>query len=171
MPGVLEMTRIRRWGQADQMVEASRLSTLILGVRVASVYRNTDQTINASTMTAISFSHEHIDTADMWSSAAPTRLVVPEDGVYIALGGWSMKDSATDNKRMIILFRIDGTTYRGGGEQSPAGTSLTLVSGHMPPIWLTAGQYVEVIAYHEQAAARTLWGGSSYNWGVLYKLV
>ena len=165
------MSRIRRWGQADQLVEASRLSSLILGVKVVSVYRNTDQTINASTVTAISFSHEHIDTANMWSSGAATRLIVPEDGIYIALGGWGIKDSATDNKRMAVLFRIDGATYRGGGEGSPANTTQAVVAGNMPALPLTAGQYVEVMAYHEQAAARTLWGGAIYNWGVLYKLV
>jgi hypothetical protein len=138
------------------------------------VYRASDQTIAHNTITPISWSHESHDDGGCWDIGAPTRLVAPSAGVYLIAASWVTKDHSTDMARSSIFFRKNGAAYLGGTSDNFPGT--VAVSGavmgrsHAYVAKMQAGDYFEVIAFHNEGGDRLLWGGALYNFGSIARI-
>lgn len=128
------------------------------------VYRTTTQTITAGAFTALSWDTEDNDTDGCWASGNPTRLTAARDGYYLAGGSFSL-DAAqiTSADRMGIRVRKNGTIYLGGTDLHTVNGEAMVLGVASGQIWLSAGDYLEVVAYNGYAADKTVSAGSSGN--------
>ena len=113
----------------------------------AAAYRNTVQTINNATITAVSFTTELWDNANMWQSPNPTRFRAPTDGRYLFTAFVSFQANATGQRTVWLRSSRTGAGAFGTHRQNAAssGTTVVCCSGI---IGLLADDYVEV--YVEQ---------------------
>jgi len=94
-------------------------STQPLGVKWANlnninhsvgVYKSTSQTLAVNTWTVISFDAKEWDNANMWSSGQPTRIVIPENGVYLLTFGSLIAPVSANWRYALAKPRKNGTT-------------------------------------------------------------
>jgi len=131
------------------------------------VINTSTQTIPNATMTALTFNTVIYDTDSCWSAGAPTRLYAQRDGYYLAGGGWSLADTQnTAASRIVTAVLVNGTNQIQGSEtHSKANTSIN-VSVATGMFWLSAGQYIEIAAYHDEGASKTAGAATSINEGL-----
>lgn len=109
---------------------------------------------NATGNIGIPFDYEHIDELGAWSLAAPNKIIVPTTGWYLIEGkiDW---DSNTTGRRTLDI-KINGTTFYFTSNFDPDGSVLNPIMQVGGPIRLQANDYIEVIAFQDSGAARTL---------------
>lgn len=107
------------------------------------VRRTTNQTIGDSFQTAVSFDAENFDHGGMWAVGDPTKLVIPEDGLYM-IGGTIAWDLDTVGLRNLVLT-VNATTAidADGDSAAQAGVSVNRVSTVYD---LNAGDFVQLLA-------------------------
>jgi hypothetical protein len=112
------------------------------------VRRTSNQTINKETVTVLSWSAEVYDDGGCWSSANPTRLVVPAGHGGLWAISWSaivLPSGMTGEKE--LWFRLNGDETKRLGTQDFTSTAdmqlLTVVTR------LEAGDYIECCGYLE----------------------
>jgi hypothetical protein len=113
-----------------------------------------DLTITTGTVTAIAFTSESEDTdAYHDTSTNNTRFTVPSGlgGLYFIRG--TCRWGATSVTAPIMFPRKNGTTNL-GRHLAPTGTYSTNAVSTM--VQLVAGDYIELCAYHESGADRTV---------------
>ena len=112
----------------------------------ASAVRSTTQTINNETITAVSFTTELWDNANMWQSPNPTRFRSPVGGRYLFIAFVSFQANAT-GQRIVYLRSSRGGGDMFGIQRQDAATSGTTVLCCAGIVSLPAGEYVEVCVY------------------------
>lgn len=125
----------------------------------AHVYRSTVQSIAHMTNTLITFDTVLRDSHGFWNAGQPTRLTVPtgQAGWYLVIGGGGFDGMAAT--------RWFAAPWKNGAEMtgsrvgvSAASSNLSNASGNgLAPVWMNAGEYVELNAWHNQ--------GSNANYG------
>ncbi len=125
------------------------------------VVRLGTQSIPDAAYTALSFDTAIHNVGGCWSLVQPTRLIAPRAGYYRAGGGWSR--GASQNltaSRHIVAVRANGTTYLAATEVHTIANTGVYVAIATDAFYLAQGGYVEIVAYHNDGAAR-LTGGAS----------
>jgi hypothetical protein len=135
------------------------------------VQRATAQEVKNKTWTAVSFSSSAFDTDAAWSAGAPTKLVAPLDGIYIATGFWAMKGNET-GARVAGIFKteigaggeilaelsVDGHKAEIEGDEGGNGLVVTSI-----PVKLKAGEVVLLGAYQNSGGALNLLAGDGIH--------
>ena len=116
----------------------------------ARALRNSTQSINSATITAVSFSGVAWDTDTMWAAGSPTRLTINTAGYYLVSGHVTWFQDPTGERRVSI--RYGGSTYichqaamaiTTGGPHRMSTTTAYL---------FTAGTYIELMVYQDSGA-------------------
>jgi hypothetical protein len=117
------------------------------------VYQTAAQSIpSGSTSTALIFDTEDIDTANMWSAAAATRLICKVAGTYLLLGAVAFAANATGRRGG--LWAKNGTNLTLAAATLPA-TAASTWSGPMPTseVKLVVNDYIELRPFQDSGVA------------------
>jgi hypothetical protein len=110
-------------------------------------YRTTLQSITAGTETLVTFQAVNSDEWNCWdASPNPTRLTAPITGRYIAIAMVKWSQSGNDNDWFSNSILVNGTqeiAYGNTKKLRSHGQHNNITS---PPITLTKGDYVELLA-------------------------
>lgn len=135
---------------------ARRLLPLIRRAIGARVISAVTQNIPTATNTALTFDTEVEDTDGLWDVSAPTRLTAPLDGYYLAGGAWTLGSAQNSAASTMHAY------VREGASNYLAAASLHTIAGRdarlsvaTGMIWLAAGEYIEVVAYHDEGSTKT----------------
>jgi len=125
----------------------------------ARVFNSATQSIPDTEITALTFDSESYDTDAIHAGGNPTRMTAHATGYWRLTGGGAW-DANSANLRY-LWWRIDGTTEVNGGmvTGSPAATSLAQMTS--VTLYLTSGQWVELMAYQTSGGARNIGGTSA----------
>lgn len=124
-------------------------------------YNATPQNVLNVTNTALALTTERYDIGSMHSTSTNTsRITAVDSGKYLLIGSVAWDNNSTNGRW--VFFRADGaTTLAGGNFRSAYGTSdmqtITIQQ-------LGAGSYVELLAYQDSAATRTILVDVSVYW-------
>lgn len=119
------------------------------------VYGSFGLTIPNATFTALAFDEGVTDTANGWSVSDPTKFYATRSGYYNAGGGWALDASEnTVASRLVVAVRANGTTYLARNDLSTIAGKTAYVSVTTGAFWLNAGEYIEIMAYHDQGGDR-----------------
>lgn len=117
----------------------------------ADLVHNTTQSIATSTITAINFNNEVVDTHGGHDNAAnPSRYTAPLTGVYLVAVQVPFQGNTT-GKRELWLRRSDGVEYQ--TTSIWPGTAMDTFLSVSCPIPMTAGMYVEAVVWHNAGVA------------------
>ena len=146
------------WGAAG----ISIFQRALLPFRGALVRKTIDQSISASTWTAIQFDTASYDTNTFHSSGANTRLTVPASVTKVALAANLRFEGGSAN--WVATIRKNGSEVAGGGAASGASGftdgQMNLASAVVPVV---AGDWFDVAVF--LSAARTIKGvGTVRSW-------
>lgn len=122
------------------------------------VTRTTNQSITASTPTAVTWEAE-VDAIDGWVVGSPTRLTVPAGVNHVRLqiaAGWAA--DATGSRQVTVRKNGSATAVAGlpYDERAAAGTLPTSCAIVSPPLAVVAGDYFEVWVQQTTAGAINL---------------
>ncbi len=135
----------------------------------ARVIQTSGQRILNKRLTAIAFDTEIADLGGCWSSTDPTKLIAPITGWYIAAGSWRLRGA--DNViycRNAALIKLNDTTWVARNDYYPRETRTCVVSSMAGMVYMEAGDYVELYAYHEQGITITTGADSILNQHTAY---
>lgn len=116
-----------------------------------------NQSVSASTDTPVNLSDTDVyDYGDMHNpSSNSPRVTVPVEGLYRISCGYTMPGMATLGRYMEIALQVDGSTVHNRQRcvfYNTQNCSLNLAID----LYLTAGQYVEMIAFHNDTASKNV---------------
>lgn len=137
-------------GTANQVLGVNAGGTALEWKTPAKVAKGT-RVVNASfnladsTLTQVSFTGESYDDLNAWTSGSPTRVTIPETGWYL-VGAYTSYASNANGKRMTNII-IDGTIAVAATDQRNAVNSGTTNVSLCNPVYLAAGQYIELQVY------------------------
>ena len=114
------------------------------------------QTINNATITAVSFTVELWDNANMWQSPNPTRFRAPTDGRYLFTASVSFQAHSTGVRTVWLRDSRSGVSFGIHRENATLSDTATICCSGL--VWLYADDYVEV--YVEQNSG----GPLGVNW-------
>ncbi|MGI8425553.1 MAG: hypothetical protein ACR2M4_02950 [Actinomycetota bacterium] len=115
----------------------------------ARVRRTTNQSIPNNASTVLSFDTADYVSDNIWLVGSPTRLVAPVTGIYSVKGGAQFAVNLTGAR---LLFITKGVTTIATNHS--VGNASWYVGGTVESeINLTAGEYVELLAYQASGAA------------------
>jgi hypothetical protein len=117
----------------------------------ARVRRTSAQSIPNNTTTAISFSSARYDTATFWAAGNPTRLTIPEDGLYAVTYTLRFATSSVGYCRAQVI--VNAATAIATMTIPPNATLDTDLVG-ATQFQLSAGDYIEL--YVRQASGGSL---------------
>lgn len=122
------------------------------------VYRSTTQSVNNTTLTAMSYDIEVYSSDDAcWDAGSPTHLVAPVDGYYMAGGSVEIASGQmTAAARLFIAVRANGTNYLGSNDNHTINGKAAAVGVTTGMVWLAAGEYIEIIVYHDIGSAKNI---------------
>lgn len=110
-------------------------------------YRGTAQSITANTETLVSFSAVENDDWNCWdASPNPTRLTAPLTGRYMAVGMVKWSEVGNDNDWFSNSILVNGTQEIAYGNTKKLRSHGQHVNVTSPPITLTKGDYIELLA-------------------------
>lgn len=129
------------------------------------------QTIANNIVTTVVFENEVIDSLDEYNPS--TGIFTPKNnGYYLINSVISFVSAAwtSGSKAMTKIF-IDDTTYVSGPKiRTPTATG-SLGPGVSSVVYLTVGQYIEIIALHSQGSSLALSDKTSENWLTINRLL
>jgi len=128
------------------------------------INRNTNQTIAAATITAISFNNPIIQTVPIWNIAAPTRFVVPNGVTQIEMKGGIRGNSVITNTSQLTWRKNGGTFW---GEVTCDNDSTPAMQVETGPLNVIAGDYFELLYFG--ATAQQI-AGVERTFGAMYIL-
>jgi hypothetical protein len=148
-PHVVELVR-RMTGRHARQINTRQL------IRVYGSTPLTIPTAPGSTFTPLAFDEGLADTMDGWSVSDPTKLYAARSGYFTAGGCWGLDDTQnTVASRMIVAVRANGTTMLARNDISTIAGRIFIVSVTTGSFWLNAGEYVQILALHDQGGDRT----------------
>ena len=115
------------------------------------VKTGSNQSISDGTATAVTLNTEDFDTSSYHdNSTNNTRMTVPSTGYYLLIGniGYGSNSSGTRH----VSFRVDGSSYSTQSGYAAVNGAVTVVC-NVDVIYLTTGQYVEMMAYQNSGGA------------------
>lgn len=119
------------------------------------VINTSTQNINNATNTALTFNSEINDTDGCWDAGSPTRLTAQKDGYYLAGGAWTLAPAQnTAASQMHIYVRKNGSSYLGGCSLHTIANKDARIAVATGMIWLSTGDYLEIVAYHDEGATK-----------------
>lgn len=100
VPDLEDLGAVKRYLEQLQRVFASGSDLQTISARVR---RSTNQTINDSTFTAVSFDTVIYDNGGLWDSSIPTKLTAPISGVYMLTASveWASNTSGDRNTYIV----------------------------------------------------------------------
>jgi hypothetical protein len=132
----------------------SAAGTAVAGTEVS---RSTAQTYTTTQTAAVTFDTETIDQEDLWAvSPNPTRLTVKQTGWYAYEGSGSFAAPTTVSRPMRMYLRKGGSTTVGNTDHAAGLATYTTELGVSGQVYLSAGEYVELIAYNGDSASKDL---------------
>lgn len=153
----------RTWADSDALNTTNLNGSVsdpiefLLNLPAAQVRQTSAQSISNAAPTALTFGAEDLDDDMDGASAHSTvtntsRFTANYSGWYLCSGGVCFATDA-DGRRG-TRWAVNGTAINGSEAFLPAfGTATTSVPSRTMLIFLTAGDYVELLAYHEAGAA------------------
>ncbi len=138
----------------------------------ARVVRTSTQSIPSTAITPLSFNSALWNVpATIWVALTATRLIVPYNGWYTCGGGWARVAAANPNASIHrVYIRANGTTYLAAQDVHTIAGKAVSVAVSVDGVYLTAGQYVEICAYHDDpnpqnsSAAAALTPYNCFGW-------
>jgi hypothetical protein len=138
-------------------------------VPIARVTHAGGQNVLHNTSTAITWDTAEKNDFGLWSSGANTRLTVPRTGWWNVKANiqFNATNGATSNHAKSLLFRVNGTTFKGGNQIFTSwGASVAQINSlnASEDLYMTATDYMEIIAL--QTSGSTLATGviNGANW-------
>jgi len=137
-------------GAANQVLGVNAGGTALEWKTPAKVAKGT-RVVNASfnladiTLTQVSFTAESYDDLNAWTSGSPTRVTIPETGWYLVGAYTSYANNA--NGRRLTNIIIDGTSAVVATDYRNAVNGGTTNVSLCNPVYLAAGQYIELQVY------------------------
>jgi hypothetical protein len=114
------------------------------------------QSIAPLTAAALAFDTEIADT-DGCFTPTDTKLYARREGYYLAGGGWAFNSGVSPAaSRMQVLLRLNGSSVYVGANQTwttTAASRVNSVAAAAGMIAMGPGDYIEICAFHDQAAA------------------
>jgi len=121
-----------------------------------SLYSTAGQSISTSTLTAVTFANEHIDTDSFHSTVTNTdRITIPsgKDGKYFIYG--QVRYDTNSTGRRVAYIQLNNTTDLAVGEDTPGASTKTTVKTSI--IYsLVAGDYVRLNTFQTQGISQSL---------------
>lgn len=140
-------TKTLYWYNGTEWVRAS--GGLSATPDAARVYKATGQSIPNITVTALTFDTERFDDGGLHSTVSNTsRLTAAKAGVYVISAAVGFVEAGAGG--LVLILRVNGTTSI-ALDQGVAATDTTISTIYK----LNAGDYVEVLAFHNSGAAKT----------------
>lgn len=135
----------------------------------ARVFRSTTQALATDTEVVISFDSESADTAAYHDTVTnPQRLTAPSTGVYRMLGQVTFASNATGIRA--VDLRVNGTAYIANDGKNPLSGLATRVQVDSGPIALTAGDYVEIVAFQASGGSLDASSGSGSTFATIERV-
>lgn len=127
-------------------------------VPMAWVSKNAGQAIaTGGSGSAISWATEELDTDGIFDVGSPTRLTIQTPGYYVFNGSMQWDAGSGGSFRYIYLRRDGSVTGIGAAGLTPSAAS-GLANRHgsivSPPMHMDAGDYVELMAFHDNGSDR-----------------
>ncbi len=120
------------------------------------VFSSVTQNISTATNTPLVFDTEVYDTDGCWDAGSPTRLTAQRDGYYLAGGAWTLAPAQnTAASQMHIYVRKNGSSYLGGCSLHTIANKDARIAVTTGMLWLSTGDYLEIVAYHDEGATKT----------------
>lgn len=135
------------------------LGSVSAGVAGSTVRRSATQSIAHNTGTAVSW--DTVDQNDLgaYAGGAPTRLTAPTTGWYIASA--TIAWSSNTNWQRVIDIRRNGSDYIVSQPFLPGTARPDPQFGLSTPLYLGAGDYIEIVVYQNSTATLTITGRAS----------
>lgn len=128
--------------------------TFLLNRPIASLYQSTG-TSSFSGWVTLSFDSATVDSYGGHSATSnPSRYTAQVSGWYLCSGEICFSSSQTTGFRSAV-FQVNGTRYLGSAQDLPASPDSTNIAPATTPIFLNAGDYVEMAAYSSVATTTT----------------
>lgn len=124
-----------------------------------SVYKNSGQTINASTTAKVTFDTELFDTNSNFDSVTNNRFIAPINGFYYFNTAVQIAFGGTDN--YYVEFAKNGGAIKRLAEISTGANSGVVAIGGSGLLQLSANDYVEVFVTNAGGTNRALTTGSA----------
>lgn len=150
---------------AGELAELPAGDFLSIGGEIAaSIHRTTDQTLTTGTWAAIAFDGENYDVGNFHSNVTNnTRMTIPITGKYSLKGNARFQDVGTAVVTTRgLYFRLNGTTIIGLAREPSIpndGSDIGIAVDWL----LTAGDYVELMAYQASGGNLPLNFASTYT--------
>jgi hypothetical protein len=88
------------------------------------------------------------------------RFIPDQAGWYMAGGRWGLASSQnTQASRVFVAVRKNGTYYIESNEVHTIANKSVLVSVATGAIWLNVGDYLEIVAWHDEGSPKTILQG------------
>lgn len=123
----------------------------------ARVYRTYTQAIYHATETPLSFTNVMYDPQGLFNWGLPTRLNAVESGVYLITGHMEFENYSAITRASL---RVNGVTVI-ASHQHPAGAGQRFSISSLYK--LNAGEYVELLAYHERGSTMNVETRARYS--------
>jgi hypothetical protein len=125
-----------------------------------SLYKSgTAQTINNSTLTAVTWNAENFDTTSFHDTSTNTsRITIPAGlgGLYQVNGFITWTPAATNDRSMYL--KVNNATYY-ASSQLPASSGTYISNLVSIVLQLSAGDYIELIAFQNSGTSQTIYTG------------
>lgn len=119
----------------------------LLNPPLASLYQVATTSLSAGTWTALGFDSATVDTYGGHSGTTnPSRYTAQVSGWYECSGAVCTTVAQTTGFRS-AMFQVNGSRYQGSAADLAASGDNTTVPTPSTPIYLNAGDYVELIGY------------------------
>jgi len=126
------------------------VSGLIVKPPFVQVEQSIAQSIATSTITPLNFDIENYDSSNMHSAANPSRLTATKTGYYRLTGLVSFTGNTAGIRG--ISWGIDGAFFGNGTAYPPNANTLGVPAPDLI-VFMNAGQYAELRAYHTVGSA------------------
>jgi hypothetical protein len=100
------------WGMASERLFGSPTRGKLPAVRL---YRDTTETIPNDVDTPVTWSEAVLDTDNMWTAGAPTRITFQRPGIYAIGGCYGWPGGGTTDARRITSIERNGVVAGSGG--------------------------------------------------------
>lgn len=122
------------------------------GALSARAKKSAAQSISDSTQTAVTFNQEDFDTSSFHDTSSNTsRMTAPQTGTYLFVAQIEFAANATGNRW--VNFRLNGATVFAATKIGSLGAATSTVLILVSIYNLTAGDYVETLAYQSSGGA------------------